>query len=79
MADATTWYAANRIAGRDLIGGSLTSAVVLLLMLLTGDAVAAPAVWLAPTIFGLAVLGAVVHSMWLIERHTFDREGPSII
>ena len=72
MADATTWYAANRIAGRDLIVGSLTSAVVLLLLIVSGDTVAARAVWLAPAIFGLAVLGAVARSTWLIELHNFD-------
>jgi hypothetical protein len=79
MSDAESWYAANKIAGRDLLVGSLTSAVVLLLLLTTDSSIGPAALWLPPAVFASAVLGAVVHSVWQIERGHLTHGGPPIV
>ena len=69
MADDVSWYAAH-LAGRDLIIGGLVSAAFSVFLLLFCHRIgfaAARFLFLPAAIFALALLGAVFHRVWRIE------------
>lgn len=62
------WYAANRVAGRDLFVAGLAVVIAVFMMPQVQYELGQSALWFAPTVFVIAVVGAVTHSFLALSR-----------